>query len=162
MLNGATGNICANEFKGIHSAPGNCADLAEHFDHSDPAVVRPGMVMVIDAANAGHLTVSMRAYDTKVAGIVSGAGGLQAGMVLGGSDSEGDDLPVALTGRVYCYVDATEEPIEVGDLLTTSNTPGHAMKVTDFARSQGCVLGKAMQPIEKGKKGLILVLVALQ
>jgi len=36
------------------------------------------------------------------------------------------------------------------------------MKVTDFARSQGCVLGKAMRPLEKGKKGLILVLVALQ
>jgi hypothetical protein len=63
---------------------------------------------------------------------------------------------------VYCYVDATQDAVEIGDLLTTSDTPGHAMKVTDFPRSQGAVLGKAMQPLARGRKGLVLVLVGLQ
>jgi hypothetical protein len=117
---------------------------------------------MMDAAKPGHLTLSTRAYDKKVAGIVSGAGGLQPGVKLGTRSDGSDDLPIALSGRVYCYVDATRYAVEIGDLLTTSDTPGHAMKVTDFARSQGAVLGKAMEPLAKGKKRLILVLVGLQ
>jgi hypothetical protein len=46
-------------------------------------------------------------------------------------------------------------------LLTTSSTPGHAMKVTDHARAQGAILGKAMSSLAEGK-GMVLVLVSLQ
>jgi hypothetical protein len=35
------------------------------------------------------------------------------------------------------------------------------MKVTDFDRANGAILGKAMTPLPDGK-GLVLVLVALQ
>ena len=56
----------------------------------------------------------------------------------------------------------TWQAVEIGDLLTTSNTAGHAMKAVDHGRAFGAVLGKAMQPLAKGQKGLILVLVALQ
>jgi len=69
--------------------------------------------------------------------------------------------PVALSGRVYCWVDATQGAIEPGDLLTTSNTPGHAMKATDAAKAQGAIIGKAMTGLKEGK-GLALVLVTLQ
>jgi hypothetical protein len=69
---------------------------------------------------------------------------------------------VALAGRVYCNVDATEEGVEPGDMLTTSATPGYAMKSTDYTRAQGAILGKAMQRLEKGEKEQILVLVTLQ
>ena len=69
--------------------------------------------------------------------------------------------PVALTGRVYAMVDTIYGSVEPGDLLTTSDTPGHARKVTDPARAQGAILGKAMTPLSEGK-GLVLVLVALQ
>ena len=72
------------------------------------------------------------------------------------------DQDVALAGRVYCKVDATEGGIEPGDLLTTSATPGYAMKATDYIRAQGAILGKAMEKLEQGKKGHILVLVTLQ
>ena len=48
-----------------------------------------------------------------------------------------------------------------GDLLTTSSTPGHAMKVTDHARAQGAILGKAMTGLSESK-GMVLVLVTLQ
>ena len=73
-----------------------------------------------------------------------------------------NDFPLALTGRVYCYADATEIAIETGDLLTTSAIPGYAMKATSRDRAFGAVLGKALQPLAKGRKGLILILVALQ
>jgi len=68
---------------------------------------------------------------------------------------------VALLGKVYCKVDATAAPVAVGDLLTTSDTPGYAMKATDPQRAFGAVLGKALQPLPAGS-GLIPVLVALQ
>ncbi len=77
-----------------------------------------------------------------------------------GSIADGT-YPVALTGRVYCYVDATKNPVMPGDLMTTSGTPGYAMKVTDYTKAQGAILGKAMSPLDSGK-GLVLILVTLQ
>jgi hypothetical protein len=68
---------------------------------------------------------------------------------------------VALAGRVGCRVDATASPIMVGDLLTTSATPGHAMKADDPARVHGAVIGKALQSQPAGT-GVIPILVALQ
>ena len=58
------------------------ADLAEMFETSGAEPVAPGTLMVIDAANPGHLIPSDHAYDTRVAGIVSGAGGVQPGLTL--------------------------------------------------------------------------------
>ena len=72
------------------------------------------------------------------------------------------DYDVALAGRVYCNVDASKSAIEAGDLLTTSDLPGYAMKALDYSRAQGAILGKAMEPLEQGQKGQILVLVTLQ
>ncbi len=69
---------------------------------------------------------------------------------------------MALSGRVWVYCDASETAIELGDLLTTSATPGHAMAVRDFSRSPGATLGKAMTRLAKGESGLVLVLVNLQ
>jgi len=66
-----------------------------------------------------------------------------------------------LTGRVYCWADASNGPIEPGELLTTASTPGHAMKVTDHPSAQGAIIGKAMTALKEGK-GLVLVLVTLQ
>jgi hypothetical protein len=65
-------------------------------------------------------------------------------------------------GRVYCWVDADAGgPVEAGDLITTSDTPGHGMKVGDHVKAAGAIIGKAMSSLEKGK-GLVLVLVSLQ
>ena len=69
--------------------------------------------------------------------------------------------PVALLGKVFCKVDASLAPIAVGDLLTTSPTPGHGMKATDSAKAFGAVIGKALRPFKDGL-GLIPILVALQ
>ncbi|MBI1806970.1 MAG: hypothetical protein HYR76_07965 [Ignavibacteria bacterium] len=136
-------------------------DLAEPFDIESGDVAEPGSIMVIDALNTGKLKLSELPYDAKVAGIVSGAGGVKPGITLQQEGVlEGKSL-VAIAGRVYCKADANEAPIEPGDLLTTSSTPGHAMKATDKNRSNGAIIGKAMSSLKKGT-GLVLVLVNLQ
>jgi hypothetical protein len=134
-------------------------DYAEGFDVSARDKIEPGSVLIIDADNPGKLAISVKAYDSKVAGIVAGAKGIGSGVRLGAGECDHD---IALAGRVYCNVDATEAAVEPGDLLTTSATPGYAMKSTDYARAQGAILGKAMESLEKGQKGQILVLVTLQ
>lgn len=138
------------------------SDLAEPFVISGNVTIRPGMVVSIDAAHPGQLRISGKAYDRTVAGIISGANGLNPGLTMKQEGSIGDaGLPVALTGRVYCWADAGNGPIQPGDLLTPSDTPGHSMKVTDYAKAQGAIIGKAMSALEAGK-GLVLVLVSLQ
>ena len=57
--------------------------------------------------------------------------------------------------------DTANGPIKPGDLLTTSATPGYAMKVADHAKAQGAILGKAMTGLKAGQ-GFVLVLVSLQ
>jgi len=98
-----------------------------------------------------------------VAGIVSGANGVQPGLMLqqNGTAAIGHH-PVALTGRVWCHADADAGgAIVPGDLLTSATAPGHAMKAADRSRTFGAILGKAMTPLPKGK-GMVLVLVSLQ
>jgi hypothetical protein len=139
------------------------SDLSEQFEiKGEDQKVEPGMIVCIDPVNCGNLVVSQKAYDRTVAGIVSGAGGVKPGMLMGQKGTMADgEHPVALTGRVYCRADASNGPIAPGDLLTTSDVAGHAMKVTDYDRSQGAILGKAMSSLEEGR-GLVLVLVSLQ
>ena len=135
------------------------ADVAEPF--AMPEGIAKGSVVVIDDAHAGELKLSGRAYDTRVAGIVSGANGINPGIALHQEGALEGGQEVALSGRVYARADATYGAIKPGDLLTTSATPGHAMRVTDYARAQGAILGKAMSSLEVGK-GMVLVLVTLQ
>jgi hypothetical protein len=138
---------------------GEGLDYAEGFDVAAALDIEPGMVLSIDPENPGKLTVSAEAYDSKVAGIVAGGKGLGSGVRLGVGRF---DYDVALAGRVYCNVEASGSAIRPGDLLTTSATPGYAMKAEDCALRQGAILGKAMEGLEDGEKGQILVLVTLQ
>jgi hypothetical protein len=138
---------------------GEGLDYAEGFDVSEGHEIEPGTVLVIDPVTPGKLAVSSKAYDTRVAGIAAGANGLGSGVRLG---VEQFDCDVALAGRVYCNVDATGCAIEPGDLLTTSQIPGYAMKAADREAARGAILGKAMERLERGTKGRILVLVSLQ
>ncbi|MBK8000468.1 MAG: hypothetical protein IPK15_17550 [Verrucomicrobia bacterium] len=98
--------------------------------------IEKGSVVVIDDEHAGRLKLSTRAYDTQVAGIVSGANGINAGIALQQEGVLDQGQNVALTGRVYVKADASYGAIKPGDLLTTSDTPGHAMKVSDSGRSR--------------------------
>lgn len=135
------------------------ADCAEEFDATAAQAVEPGTVMVLDGS--GSLRPSNHGYDRKVAGVISGAGDYRPGMILDRRESPEGRVPIALVGKVYCKADAGYAPIEVGDLLTTSPTPGHAMKACDPSRAFGAVIGKALRPLASGQ-GLVPILIALQ
>jgi hypothetical protein len=135
------------------------SDCAEEFDIAESEVPDPGTVMVLD--NNGCLAPSAGPYDKRVAGVISGAGEFKPGLILGRSQPSPSRLPVALVGKVYCKVDASYAPIEIGDLLTTSPTRGHAMKAEDPLAGFGAVIGKALKPLGAGQS-LLPILVALQ
>lgn len=135
------------------------ADCAEEFEIIPDERVGPGVVMVVGPD--GRLQLSDQAYDRKVVGVLSGAGSFNPGIVLDRKASGRPRAALAVVGKVYCKGDATLEPIAVGDLLTTSVTPGHAMRASDSQRAFGAVIGKALSALPSGR-GLIPVLVALQ
>jgi hypothetical protein len=109
----------------------------------------------------GVLRQSYQPYDKRVAGVISGAGGYKPAIVLDKQSSQNTRRPVALLGKVFCKVDAQFGAIEVGDLLTTSQTLGHAMKISNPSKAFGAVIGKALRPHKEGR-GLIPILIALQ
>jgi len=135
------------------------ADCAEDFTIGTDVLVEPGTVMVLGEEDG--LYPSQHAYDKRVAGVVSGAGDYKPGIVLDKQTSERTRQPIALLGKVYCKVDAQYASIEVGDLLTTSDTVGHAMKACDPVRAFGAVVGKALGSLTDGR-GLIPILITLQ
>ena len=136
------------------------SDLAEPFATGMGGLPK-GSVVIIDEEHPGRLKLSSRAYDTRVAGIVSGANGINPGISLQQEGALEGGQNVALSGRVYVLADATFGAIRPGNLLTTSSTPGHAMKAGHSSKAQGAVLGKAMSGLADGK-GMVLVLVTLQ
>jgi hypothetical protein len=133
------------------------ADCAELFPMRER--VDPGAVMVI-SEDGSSLAPCASAYDRRVAGVISGHGDLKPGIVLGHQpDHGGTHQPLALVGRVYCKVDASFGAIGVGDLLTTSANPGHAMRA-EPGLAAGAIIGKALAPLAAGE-GMIPVLISL-
>jgi hypothetical protein len=132
------------------------ADVAEEFDVADD--VAPGCVVRID--RDGKLVRTASAYDTAVAGVISGEG-YRPGVVLGRRSSSVGRRPLAMVGKVLCLAQATHRPIRAGALLTSSDVPGRAMAVGDRRRAYGAVIGKALGELPSGQ-GLIPVLVALR
>jgi hypothetical protein len=120
-----------------------------------------GSVVVIDGETRNRVLVASRAYDTRVAGVVSA----RPGILLG--EAGEDKAKVAQSGRVKVRVDAQYGPIAVGDLLVTSQTPGYAMRSEPVSLGSvslhrpGTILGKALESLETGR-GEILVLLTLQ
>lgn len=138
------------------------SDLAEPFKMTSAnGDVPDGAVVVIDEQNPGHLKMSQRSYDTHVAGVVSGANGINPGIQMQQQGLLDGGKNVALTGRVYVHANTSNGAIKPGDLLTTSDVPGDAMRVTDHTKAAGAILGKAMTGLSDGR-GMVLVLVTLQ
>lgn len=146
-LDGASGDILLSN-----------GDCAEDFNVA-ATDIEAGDVVVIGEQSSMRKTETP--YDKRVSGVVSGAGDTRPGIILGHQRGLPDRVPIALIGRVCCKVDATYGAIEVGDLLTSSKTPGYAMRASDRERAFGSVLGKALDGLDSGR-GLIPILVALQ
>jgi hypothetical protein len=164
VLGTSSGPGAAGRFEGNVEVTGdivliNKEDLSEDFEITSDQRPDSGAVMVIDSQ--GRLTECRLPYDKRVAGVIAGHGEFRPAIVLGRQASEQERLPIALVGKVSCKVDASYSPIDIGDLLTTSRTPGHAMRAIDSSRAFGAVIGKALRSLAKGR-GHIPILVALQ
>ncbi len=144
----ATGNIGAKY-----------QDLAEWVPARHPMTA--GTVVALDTDESNQVMPSTQAYDTLVAGVVSA----QPGITLGEAGS--GKVLVATTGRVKVRVDATRNPIRIGDLLVTSDKAGMAMKSEPMLirgrqiHAPGTIIGKALEPLSRGT-GEILVLLSMQ
>jgi hypothetical protein len=147
-LNGDTGDITLLN-----------ADFAEDFTVAEGQLSEPGLLMVID--ENGLLQPSSKAYDKKVVGVIAGAGGYRPGLILDKQVDVANRHPIAMMGKVYCHATAEDHPIEAGDLLTSSDVPGYAMKATDPLKGFGAVIGKALKPLASGR-GSIPVIISLQ
>jgi len=126
------------------------ADLAEAYGTSDPTIIA-GDVVVVDNLMQNGVKKSARPYDSSVLGIVS----TQPGMVLGDANITGSPVLVALSGRVPVKVNTENGEIKSGDYLTTSSTPGVAMK----AIKAGAVIGTAMTEYDGEGIGTVVVFV---
>lgn len=135
------------------------ADCAEEFCVADYTTAEPGSVMAL--RDGGKLALSDTPYDRCAVGVVSGAGAYAPGIVLDRRPGATDRRPIALVGKVCVRVTDEGGPVRTGDLLTTSSTPGHAMRAADPAQAFGAVIGKALAPHREGC-GLIPMIVALQ
>jgi hypothetical protein len=110
-------------------------DFAEMFPAPD--VLYPGEVVVFGDAAEQVKRSTGETYDDRIAGVVSTRPGFLAGVYRPG------DSPIALSGRVPTKVNTENGAIGIGDPLTTSSTPGVAMKATE----PGPIVGYAMQPL---------------
>lgn len=73
-----------------------------------------------------------------------------------------DGYEIAIFGVVEnCKVDTTGGTIEVGDLLTVSETKGYAKKFDSVSNKNGTILGRSLGFLSNGK-GNIPILVTLQ
>jgi len=121
----------------------------------------PGDLLVIDPSANRRVALAQQPYSTLVAGIYSTKPGLLGTTRNLNEAVPEDEVPLAVVGIVPCKVTAANGPIQIGDLLVTSSTPGHAMKGTARSRMLGAVVGKALEPLPHGT-GVIQVLVTLQ
>ena len=139
------------------------SDLAEYFDSNEKVgQMECGMLVCIDEKSEGKMKLCDSARDKKVLGVISGANGINPGMIMGqeGSIANGD-FPIALLGRVYVKSNNENGEIEVGDFLTSSSKKGEAMRVKNFQKAQGAILGKVLTK-RNPQTGFVLVLVNLQ
>lgn len=149
----ASGTITGGNIKAKYQ------DVAEWVESSQ--VLPAGTVVILDSTKSNQVIASTHSYDSRVAGVIS----LQPGLALG-EEGEGRVL-VATTGRVKVKVDATNGPVDIGDLLVTSDKTGVAMRSVPVEiggirmHRPGTLIGKALEPLAQGT-GEILVLLSLQ
>jgi hypothetical protein len=121
------------------------ADYAEMYsvepgiEYGDLVATGQGFVTTTDGQRLTKLTKSIKPYQNNIIGIVSNNYGdfTSAGYNI---KSEDNPMPVALSGRVPVKVSTENGSIEPGDFITSSSTPGVAMKATVSGRVIGIAL----------------------
>lgn len=146
----SSGNVHADQTFHAAAFQAGAADIAEWVGIAEPVVA--GDVIELDPTNPVAYRPSRYACSLLVAGVVSTA----PAVTLGAGGREAQAL-LALVGIVPVKVTNEGGPIQPGDLLVTSSTPGHAMR---WAGSDPCpcaLVGKALEPMTD-ETGVILVL----
>ena len=158
--------------------------LDDTLEEGDVVIIGSNHASMYYGTNDGipipEVDLTTRAMDTRVCGIVCTVHGnveqsetaksgrqaraLTTEELLGGDHTKVQKgqvgWMVTLGAYAHCKVDADIAPIEVGDLLATSPTKGHAQKVNGGAKAVGAILGKALASLSSGK-GKIPILVTL-
>jgi len=127
---------------------GSGGDLAENVK-SEETIDEGSLVSIVGKFEVEKSKVK---YDTSLAGVVS----TDPGITL---KKERDGVPLALSGIVPVKFSPENGPVEAGDLLTSSSTPGYAMNCEDRMRCSGSIVGKSME--SKNEIGKIQTLVTL-
>lgn len=112
---------------------------------NSPEKLLPGELVICDPNNPSVVHRASKAYDKRVIGVVSGAGGIHTGMALSQTGKLDGDIPIAMVGTVKVKVIGA---VEAGDLITTSDTPGAAMAAKDPQKAWGTVVGKAITNVD--------------
>lgn len=136
-------------------------DRAHFFPTVQDQPIPPGTVVVFDEAQPGRVRPCTSAYDHKIPGVVSdlkGEGKYRPGIVHA-QDGTDSGVPVALDGTVEVLAVG---PVAIGDYLTTSAVPGHAMAAKNRRKAEGALIGRAITPLAKGEKGKVDVFVGKQ
>lgn len=137
------------------------ADLAEDYTSGDDSIQAGDVVAISDTSvigsdgeqvvNKGVLRKAHGPYEKKLIGVISS----DPGVLLGNKDASTDEslyqIHLALTGRVPIKVSTENGPIKIGDYLTSSSTPGVAMK----AIKSGVVVAQALENYDQDGTGLI-------
>jgi hypothetical protein len=121
------------------------ADLAEYYEGDQE--YEPGTVLVFGGDK--EVTTSTMINDTRAAGVVT----TNPAYVMN-QEQTGIKVCLALAGRVPCKVIGR---IKKGDMLTTSATPGYAIKAHN--PTLGSIIGKALEDKDNGDAGVIQVAV---
>ncbi|HOM40166.1 MAG TPA: hypothetical protein PK064_04585 [Bacteroidales bacterium] len=164
---------------------GGSIDIAEYI-HDSHGDTQSGDVVVADPARKESVVKSSKPYQTGIVGVISTNPHLTMGMELIIDEKTGEEKKgvnaarLALTGRVPVNVTGENGPIQPGDYLTSSSTPGYAMKWTlldvneakDFEdlkrilaeneKRRGAIIGKALENFSGTGTGKIMVLISLQ
>jgi hypothetical protein len=181
-----TGFVTSGVYHGLYAdfRSGPSIDVSEYiFDTCGDT--EPGDVVVADPSKDESVVKSAKPYQTSVLGVISTKPHLVMGMDLVMDEETGEPIDgvsatrLALSGRVPVKVTEENGAIEPGDLLTTSSTPGQAMKWTlldvnaasDFdelkrilaenERRRNAIIGKAVGS-SAGNSGTVMVLISLQ
>ncbi|MFZ2498182.1 hypothetical protein [Methanosarcina sp.] len=125
-------------------------DLAENYPSDMDLEI--GDVVCLDEEIDG-IVLSKKPNDPLVLGVISTEPGFLLNAKRGSMETK--MFPVALCGRVTCKVVGENGSIKRGDLLTSSSTPGHAMKANPIKGEKlfcpGTIIGKAIGKLESGK-----------
>lgn len=163
----AEGSVWCQDYMYCRDATVKRRDLAENY-YSD-LELEAGDVVCLDSKD-DQIVKSERANDELLLGVISTNPGLLLGGEHGEESGRNDGkraYPVALSGRVPCKVTDENGPISRGDALTSSSTPGHAMKAMPFVvggveiYAPGTIIGKALESLSAGT-GIIEIFVTLK